>query len=44
MMWNVREGGRDFGKGNKRCLFAGVGQQGQQEAVLKTTANEVLFM
>jgi len=25
------EGGRDFGEGNKRCLFAGVGQQGQQQ-------------
>jgi len=25
------EGGRDFGKGDKRCLFAGVGQQGQQQ-------------
>jgi len=44
MIWNGMEGGQDFGKGNKRCLFAGVGQQGQQEAVLKTTANEVLFM
>jgi len=38
------EGGRDFGKGNKRCFFAGVDQQGQQDAVLETTANEVLFM
>jgi len=25
------EGGWDFGEGNKRCLFAGVGQQGQQQ-------------